>query len=92
MGVIRQEANSLWLFRVLQQALTPLTFDYSMKFGILLAGLAMLLASSSASAYVDPGSGMLMWQGLIAAVGAVLVFVRNPKQSIKRLVDRFKRK
>ena len=29
-------------------------------------------------AYVDPGSGILMWQGLIAAVGALLMFVRNP--------------
>lgn len=46
----------------------------------------------SAHAYVDPGTGMLLWQGLIAAVGAMLVFVRNPMASVRRLIDRLKRK
>ena len=57
-----------------------------------LVGLGILLESPSVFAYIDPGSGMLLWQGVIAAVGVVLVFVRNPMQSIKRLLDRFKRK
>lgn len=46
----------------------------------------------TAYAYVDPGTGMLIWQGVIAAVGAVLVFVRHPVAAIKRLIDRIKRK
>jgi hypothetical protein len=46
----------------------------------------------TAHAYVDPGTGMIVWQGLIAAFGAVLVFVRNPVAVIKRLIERFKRK
>lgn len=46
----------------------------------------------TAHAYVDPGTGMLVWQGLIAAVGAFLVFVRNPAAAFKRLIKRFKRK
>jgi len=58
----------------------------------LLVGLAALLAAPSVFAYVDPGSGMLLWQGLIAGFGVVLVLLRNPKQSIKRLLDRFKGK
>jgi hypothetical protein len=58
----------------------------------LLIGIAILLASPSVFAYIDPGSGMLLWQGIIAAVGVVLVFVRNPRQGIKRLLDRLKRK
>lgn len=46
----------------------------------------------SAWAYVDPGSGMLLWQGLIAAVGAVLIFLRNPIQIIKSWLDRIRGK
>lgn len=45
-----------------------------------------------AFAYVDPGSGMLVWQGLIAAVGMLIAFVRHPIEALKRLVDRFRRK
>lgn len=56
------------------------------------AGLVILLSSPSAFAYVDPGTGMLLWQGLIAAAGVVIVFFRSPRQSIKRLLDRMKRK
>jgi len=54
----------------------------------LVIGLAI---PATAYAYVDPGSGMLVWQGLIALVGAVLVFVRNPRESITRLLDRFRK-
>ena len=64
----------------------------AMNFRHLLVGLAALLTVPSAFAYVDPGSGMLLWQGLIAALGVVLVFVRNPIQSIKKFLERFKRK
>lgn len=45
-----------------------------------------------AHAYVDPGTGMLLWQGLIAAIGAVLVFMRNPWQALKRLFERIFRR
>ena len=47
---------------------------------------------ATAYAYIDPGSGMLLWQGLIAAVGAVLVFVRRPWDTVKRLIARLRRK
>ena len=53
---------------------------------------AALLAPVVAFAYVDPGSGMLLWQGLLAAVGAVIVFVRNPVKSLKALFDRLRGK
>ncbi|MBC7700857.1 hypothetical protein [Aquabacterium sp.] len=46
----------------------------------------------AAHAYVDPGSGMLMIQGLLALIGAVVVFVRNPITAIKALIARFKKK
>lgn len=62
-----------------------------MKPRSLLIGILALSLSPAAFAYVDPGSGMLLWQGLIAAVGAALVFVRNPKASVKKLLDRFRK-
>jgi hypothetical protein len=54
--------------------------------------IVMALSPVSALAYVDPGSGMLVWQGLIALIGAALMFVRNPRSALKRLVDWIKRK
>lgn len=35
---------------------------------------------------------MLLWQGLIAGIGVLLMFLRNPWQTIKRLVERFRKK
>jgi hypothetical protein len=55
--------------------------------------LLMLLASPmSAFAYVDPGSGMLIWQGVLAALGAVIVAVRKPTEIIKRAWRRLRGK
>jgi hypothetical protein len=51
-----------------------------------------LLLTPSAYAYVDPGSGMLLWQGLVALIGAILIFFRNPIQVIKSLIARFRGK
>jgi hypothetical protein len=49
-----------------------------------------LILVPSAWAYVDPGSGMLLWQGIVAAIGAVLIFFRNPIQVIKSWIDRIR--
>lgn len=49
--------------------------------------LALWLVPSSAHAYVDPGSGMLIYQGLVAAIGITLAVVRHPWASVKRLVN-----
>jgi hypothetical protein len=51
-----------------------------------------LILAPSAFAYVDPGSGMLLWQGLVALIGAVLIFFRNPIQVIKSWIDRIRGK
>lgn len=51
-----------------------------------------LMLAPSAWAYVDPGSGMLLWQGVVAAIGAVLIFFRNPIQVIKSWIDRIRGK
>jgi hypothetical protein len=41
---------------------------------------------------VDPGSGLLLWQGLVTLIGAVLIFFRNPIQVIKSWIDRIRGK
>jgi hypothetical protein len=51
-----------------------------------------LILAANAQAYVDPGSGMLLWQGLVALVGAILIFFRNPFQVIKSWIDRIRGK
>lgn len=43
-----------------------------------IVALALILLPLQAYAYIDPGSGMLLIQGLIAAIGAALMFIRNP--------------
>jgi hypothetical protein len=54
--------------------------------------VAVCCLPATALAYIDPGSGMLLWQGLIAAIGALLVFMRSPLQTIKNLIRRLSRK
>lgn len=47
-------------------------------FNILLAGLAYLIACErDAYAYIDPGSGALMWQALIAGLFGSVFYFRN---------------
>ncbi len=59
------------------------------------AVLTLLIVSlfpSDAFAYIDPGSGMLYWQGLIAVIGGLVMLVRNPIQTIKAWFQRLRRK
>ena len=51
-----------------------------------------LLLTPNAYAYVDPGSGMLLWQGFVALIGAILIFLRNPVQVIKAWIVRIRGK
>jgi hypothetical protein len=44
--------------------------------------LFMLIFPSTSHAYIDPGSGMILIQGLIAILGGCIVFIRNPKKTI----------
>ena len=51
-----------------------------------------ILFSSPAYAYIDPGSGLLLLQGLFAAIGAALTFLKKPRQLIAKLFSRKKDK
>ena len=59
---------------------------------VLFTLLLVSLFPVEAHAYVDPGSSMLFWQGLIAAVGGVVMLVKNPVQLIKDWIQRLQRK
>ena len=50
------------------------------------------MAPTDALAYIDPGSGMLFWQGLIAAIGGLLIFFRRPLETIKLWIRRLRGK
>ena len=45
---------------------------------------------TSASAYVDPGSTLLLIQGVLALIGGIVVVVKNPIKSIKDLIAKIK--
>jgi hypothetical protein len=49
------------------------------------AALVLCMAPADAFAYVDPGSGLLLIQGLLALIGGIIVFVKNPVAAVKRL-------
>jgi hypothetical protein len=52
--------------------------------------LVVLLGFASPTfAYVDPGTGMLAIQGLIALLIGVIAFIRHPIQTISRWVRRW---
>ena len=58
-----------------------------LKFFIFFVSLTFV---TSASAYVDPGSTLLMIQGVLAVIGGIVVFVKNPIKAIKNLIARLK--
>lgn len=51
----------------------------------LLAVFFVWVFPAGAYAYVDPGSGMLFFQGIVAAIGVLLAVVRHPWVAIKRM-------
>jgi hypothetical protein len=55
-------------------------------------GLLAMTLPQTAHAYVDPGSGMLLWQGLIAGVGAIFVFWRRLANACRRWLQHLRAK
>ena len=51
----------------------------------LIAILFLCLSPQDAFAYVDPGSGLLLIQGLLAVIGGAIVFIKDPVGGCKRL-------
>jgi len=57
------------------------------KFFIL---IFVFFTSLDAHAYIDPGSGLLLLQGIFALIGAVFVFIRSPLKALRRLVSKIR--
>jgi hypothetical protein len=57
--------------------------------GTPLAVFLLCLAPQDAFAYVDPGSGLLLIQGLLAVVGGAVVFIKDPVAGCKRIWSRY---
>lgn len=53
--------------------------------------LLTLGLSFPAYAYIDPGSSLLLLQGLFAAAGAALTFFKKPWQVLSKLFTREKK-
>jgi hypothetical protein len=57
-------------------------------------GFAFIIVSycANANAYIDPGTGLIAIQGLLALVGGLLMFLKNPVKTIKSLFSHFNKK
>lgn len=58
---------------------------------LLLLALLFMAFATDAAAYLDPATGSIILQGLIAGVAAFIAFVRNPIQTIKAFLSRFRK-
>ena len=67
-------------------ALVELPTEMTRLFG---AVLVFCLIPRDAQAYVDPGSGFLLIQGVLAVIGGIIVFIKNPVATCKRLWARW---
>jgi hypothetical protein len=61
-------------------------------FRSLLAVLPISIYSASAHAYIDPGTGLLAIQGLLAVLVSVLFVIRHPIAAFKQLLEKLKRR
>jgi hypothetical protein len=52
--------------------------------------LILILVPIPAYAYIDPGSSLLLIQGALAAIGGILMIVRNPIKVIKKLIAKLR--
>jgi len=55
---------------------------------LLVVSLVALLAPRDAAAYLDPGTGGILLQGLLAALVAGLVYLRSSWRIVKRFLSR----
>lgn len=51
-----------------------------------------LFAAQPAYAYIDPGTGMLAVQGLIALIIGIVAFVRNPIKTAREWLKRLRKR
>lgn len=60
-------------------------------FLLIKAIVASFIFSTTAHAYVDGGTALLLLQGTFAAIGAALVFLKKPWQFMAKIFSRKKK-
>jgi len=63
---------------------------FSFPVTFLIAGVAFLLGERSAYAYIDPGTGSLIYQTALSLLLGVGLVLRQSRHSIARLVRRLR--
>ena len=58
------------------------------KSRLIWVGACIAFYAVDAMAYIDPGNGLFAWQGVLAAVGAAMVYFGRSWQAAKRLWTR----
>lgn len=56
----------------------------------MLAIVVLTLVPATAHAYIDPSTGILALQGLIAFLGGLMMFLRSPRKWISDLIRRIR--
>jgi hypothetical protein len=62
-----------------------------MRSKIILLCLLALCLPQTALAYIDPGTGAYLVQGLVALVGAVAFYVSHPAELLRKLREKLTR-
>jgi hypothetical protein len=71
------------------KSLKKFTFKRKFVWVFSVAG-ALSLMASRADAYIDPATGLVVWQAIFAAIGGLLMFVRNPIKFTKKVLERLR--
>ena len=64
---------------------------YKIKRSMLHVGLLFAIFPLHAHAYLDPGTGSMIIQSVIAIFVALLVYFRQLKHAVKSFIEKFKR-
>jgi hypothetical protein len=62
-----------------------------MRNKILLLGLLATCLPQTSLAYIDPGTGAYLVQGLVALVGATAFYISHPAELFRKLKERLTR-
>ena len=54
--------------------------------------IVFLAIASDAHAYIDPGSGALIWQALVAGCIGLLFYIRSIARTVRSWIDHLKQK
>jgi hypothetical protein len=56
-----------------------------------IVGLLTITYSSSAFAYIDPGTGIMVLQSVLAVIATLFFYIKNPRKLLDRIILWFRR-